>query len=185
VTARAALRFATSNPGKLREASALLHVPVEPIAIELEEIQASTVEAISLHKLQQAIAAAGGPVFVEDVALGFDALGGFPGPYVKWLLDAAGGEGVGRIASGLKDARGAAICHLSYWDGSDVHSFAGACRGRLLAEPRGSGGFGWDAWFLPDGHDRTYAEMSEAEKARVSHRARAYERFRAYLVSLA
>ena len=78
-----ALRFVTSNPGKLREAAALLPVPIDALDVDLDEIQASTVEEISLHKLEQARRLVDGPVFVEDVALGFDALGGFPGPYVK------------------------------------------------------------------------------------------------------
>lgn len=179
------LRFATSNPGKLREARALLPIPIEPLRIDLEEIQAATIEAISIHKLEQARRVSDGPVFVEDVALGFDALGGFPGPYVKWLLRCAGGDGIGRIAAGLSDAAGSAVCQLAVWDGEEVRTFRGECRGRLLAAPRGSGGFGWDAWFEPEGHALTYAEMNEVEKSRVSHRGRAYARLSAFLSSRA
>jgi non-canonical purine NTP pyrophosphatase (RdgB/HAM1 family) len=183
VTRGARLRFVTSNPGKLREARALLPVPIDALEIDLEEIQAPTIETISLHKLEQARRQVDGPVFVEDVALGFDALGGFPGPYVKWLLAAAGGEGLGRIAAGLDDAGATAVCHLAMWDGSMVRSFVGECHGRLLAFPRGSAGFGWDAWFQPDGQPLTYAEMTPESKAETSHRARAYALFAAHLLS--
>lgn len=180
---REPLRFATSNPGKLREARELLHVPIEPIDTEIEEIQAGSIAEIALHKLDQARRLVPGPVFVEDVALGFDSLGGFPGPYVKWLIRASGGEGVGKIAAGLDDTRGAAICHLAFWDGETARSFVGECRGRLLAAPRGVGGFGWDAWFLPDGETLTYAEMTSEAKAKVSHRAKAYRLFAEFLLS--
>jgi len=180
-----ALRFATSNPGKLREARALLPVEIEALEVDLQEIQAPTIEQISLYKLENAKRCCDGPLFVEDVALGFDSLGGFPGPYVKWLLGAAGGAGIGRIAAGLSDPSGTAVCHLAYWDGEAARSFVGECKGRLLAEPRGSGGFGWDAWFEPEGLRKTYAEMTEAEKAGVSHRGRAYALFSAFLASSA
>ena len=185
MTAGQPFRFATSNAGKLREARALLPVPIEALEVDLQEIQGASIEAISLHKLDQARRLVAGPVFVEDVGLGFDALGGFPGPYVKWLLSAAGGAGVGRIAAGLPDTTGSAVCHLAVWDGDSMRSFVGECRGRLLAEPRGTGGFGWDPWFEPQGSSLTYAEMSEAEKSRISHRAKAYSMFSAFLSSRA
>jgi non-canonical purine NTP pyrophosphatase (RdgB/HAM1 family) len=185
VTLGGTLRFVTSNQGKLREARSLLSIPIESLEIDLEEIQAPTIEAISLHKLEQARRHLDGPLFVEDVALGFDALGGFPGPYVKWLLGAAGGEGIGRIAAGLSDRSGSAVCQLALWDGATVRTFQGECRGQLLAAPRGSGGFGWDAWFEPEGQSLTYAEMGEAEKSRVSHRGRAYALLSEFLSSRA
>lgn len=177
------LRFATSNTAKLREARTLLPVTVEALEIDFEEIQAASIAPISLSKLEQARRQVDGPVFVEDVALGFDALGGFPGPYIRWLLAASGGQGLGRIAAGLEDAGGSAICHLAVWDGEEIRSFQGECRGRILTEPRGAGGFGWDAWFLPDGELLTYAEMSAEDKSRVSHRARAYDQFSRLLSS--
>jgi len=173
--------FVTSNPGKLREARSLLPVPIENLAVDLDEIQSVSVKEVSLHKLAQARRHVDGPVFVEDVALGFDALGGFPGPFVKWLVASAGGAGVGKIAAGLEQSTGSAICSIAAWDGEAVHTFIGECRGILLSEPRGTAGFGWDAWFQPEGHTLTYAEMSVDEKSKVSHRALAYAKFVAHL----
>ncbi len=183
MTSSPLLHFVTSNPGKLKEARSLLPVPVEGIDLDLVEIQSSSLELISLQKLAQARLHVDGPVFVEDVALGFNALGGFPGPYVKWLLTAAGGVGLGSIAAGLGDTSALATCHLAYWNGSTVRSFVGECRGRIVSSARGKSGFGWDAWFLPDGRQLTYAEMSEAEKATISHRAMAYAQLSAFLLS--
>lgn len=176
------LRFATSNPGKLSEARTLLPIPVEPVDVDLDEIQAPTIERITIRKLETVRQVTDGPVFVEDVALGFEDLGGFPGPYVKWLLEAAGGEGLARIAKGLGRALARATCHVAYWDGECVRSFVGECEGRVVTEARGDRGFGWDAWFEPVGHRVTFAEMAPGEKSRCSHRSRAYEKFAAFLL---
>ena len=61
------------------------------------------------------------------------------------------------------------------------HQFEGIIEGQILQEPRGTGGFGYDPVFLPDGHDRTFAEMSIEEKNGMSHRSRALAKMLAYL----
>ena len=177
------LHFATSNQNKLREAQLLLGRDIEALDVDLVEIQAATIEEIASRKLSEARALVDGPLFVEDVALGFDQLGGFPGPYVKWLLKSTGGAGVGRIASSLDDTRATAVCAIAFWDGAREHSFVGQSAGTILVQPRGSGGFGWDAWFLSVDCGLTFAEMDVDEKVRVSHRGEAYRRFRKFLES--
>ncbi|WP_018617699.1 RdgB/HAM1 family non-canonical purine NTP pyrophosphatase [Spirosoma luteum] len=62
-----------------------------------------------------------------------------------------------------------------------THQFEGRIAGQILTEPRGSGGFGYDPVFQPDGHNRTFAEMSEEEKNGMSHRSRALAKMIAYL----
>ncbi|WP_338873498.1 RdgB/HAM1 family non-canonical purine NTP pyrophosphatase [Spirosoma sp. SC4-14] len=61
------------------------------------------------------------------------------------------------------------------------HQFEGIVEGQLLTETRGTGGFGYDPLFLPDGYDRTFAEMSIEEKNAISHRSRALTKMVAYL----
>ncbi len=61
------------------------------------------------------------------------------------------------------------------------HQFEGIINGQILTEPRGTGGFGYDPIFLPDGYDRTFAEMSIDEKGLISHRAQALAKMIAYL----
>lgn len=177
------LHFATSNKSKLREARLLLGRDIERLGVDLVEIQAASSEEIASHKLTQARLMVDGPVFVEDVALGFDQLGGFPGPYVKWLLQSSGGAGVGRIAGSLDDPRATAVCAIAFWDGGREHSFVGRSAGTVLALPRGVRGFGWDAWFLWGDSGLTFAEMNDDEKGRVSHRGEAYRLFREFLES--
>ena len=65
-----------------------------------------------------------------------------------------------------------------------VATVEGVTRGTILESPRGSGGFGYDALFLPDGHERTYAEMSSDEKNAVSHRGKASNRARALVLDM-
>ncbi|MGK2858754.1 MAG: non-canonical purine NTP pyrophosphatase [Thermoanaerobaculia bacterium] len=183
IAGRPLIRFATSNANKAEEARRLLGVAVEPVHLALEEIQAATLEEIVIAKLERARLSFDGPLLVEDVALGFDALGGFPGPYVKWLLEAAGGEGLATIARSLGSCRAAARCALAFWNGSSVSLFVGETAGEIITEPRGQGGFGWDAWFLAEASGRTYAEMTGPEKDEISHRGKAFALLRRFLSS--
>lgn len=168
------LVFVSSNPNKAIEAERILGAPLLRVDLSLPEIQASTLEEITRHKLELARTRGYHRLIVEDVSLGFDELGNFPGPYIHWLLKAAGGRGLGAIAYALRDPSALARCCVGYFDGEAIRLLVGETRGRILVQPRGESGFGWDAWFLPDGETLTYAEMDGAAKDAVSHRGRAY-----------
>ena len=175
------LILVSSNPNKGIEAERILGMPLLRVSLTLPEIQAATVEEIAWFKLEAARAKGHHRLIVEDVSLGFDELGNFPGPYVRWLLEAAGGKGLAAIAYALNNRSARAQCCVAYWDGEQGHIFAGECTGEVLVEARGKGSFGWDAWFQPKGSSKTYAEMSDAEKDRVSHRGEAYRKLAAHL----
>ena len=168
------LILVSSNPNKGIEAERILGVPILRVSISLPEIQAETVEEITRYKLEVARSKGYHRLVVEDVSLGFDALGNFPGPYVRWLLEAAGGKGLGAIAYALLNRSALAQCCVAYWDGRDPYLFTGRTEGEILVEPRGEQKFGWDAWFQPRGSKKTFAEMSAEEKDQVSHRGKAY-----------
>ena len=177
------LILVSSNPNKGVEAERLLSIPLIRVALEIPEIQAATVEEITRHKLEAAIAKYPGRLIVEDVSLGFDALGNFPGPYVRWLIEAAGGEGLGAIARSLANRAAKAQCCVGYWNGTEVTTFLGETGGEILPEARGRGHFGWDAWFLPSGSTGTFAEMTNEEKDAVSHRGKAYRLLAAHVAA--
>jgi non-canonical purine NTP pyrophosphatase (RdgB/HAM1 family) len=177
------LILVSSNPNKGIEAERILGVPLLRVSISLPEIQAASVEEITRYKLEVARSRGYNRMVVEDVALGFDELGNFPGPYVRWLLEAAGGKGLAAIAYALNNRAACAQCCVAYWDGREGHVFNGECNGEVLVEPRGAQNFGWDAWFLPRGSKKTYAEMSPDEKDRVSHRGEAYRKLAAHLAA--
>ncbi|HSI90859.1 MAG TPA: non-canonical purine NTP pyrophosphatase, partial [Adhaeribacter sp.] len=63
----------------------------------------------------------------------------------------------------------------------DFHDFEGVVEGTIITAPRGTHGFGYDAVFVPEGYDKTFAEMSAEEKNAISHRSRAIEKLVAYL----
>lgn len=170
----APLVFVSSNPKKAIEAERILGIPLLRVDLALPEIQAATVEEITRHKLELARSRGHGRIIVEDVSLGFTELGGFPGPYIRWLLEAAGGKALGAIAFALRDRTALARCCVGFFDQEDIRILIGVVEGEILVEPRGDAGFGWDAWFLPSGSAHTYAEMTPAEKDATSHRGKAY-----------
>lgn len=175
------LIFVSSNPNKAIEAERILGVPLLRVSIVLPEIQAAGVEEITRNKLEVARTKGYNRLIVEDVSLGFDELGNFPGPYVRWLLEAAGGKGLAAIAYALNNRAAKAECCVAYWNGTKGEIFCGVAEGEILVEPRGEHHFGWDAWFQPRGSNKTFAEMTPEEKDRVSHRGDAYRKLSAYL----
>ncbi|HEV7242118.1 MAG TPA: non-canonical purine NTP pyrophosphatase [Thermoanaerobaculia bacterium] len=168
------LILVSTNPNKGIEAERILGTPVLRVALSLPEIQAATVEDVTRHKLEVARTKGYSRLIVEDVSLGFDELGNFPGPYVRWLLEAAGGKGLAAIAYALNNRAAKAQCCVGYWNGREVKVFLGEVQGEILVLPRGERQFGWDAWFQPRDSQKTFAEMTAEEKDAISHRGLAY-----------
>jgi non-canonical purine NTP pyrophosphatase (RdgB/HAM1 family) len=175
------LILVSTNPNKGLEAERILGMSLLRVALTMPEIQAATVEEITRHKLEVARTKGYHRLIVEDVSLGFDELGNFPGPYVRWLLEAAGGKGLAAIAYALNNRAARAQCCVAYWNGSEGKIFLGECRGEILVQPRGDQHFGWDAWFQPGGSQKTFAEMTAEEKDSLSHRGNAYRQLAAHL----
>tara|TARA_B110000037_G_C17057355_1_gene480368 strand:+ start:375 stop:986 length:612 start_codon:yes stop_codon:yes gene_type:complete len=115
----------------------------------------------------------------DDSGLTVDFLDGAPGVYsARYAGEGASDcDNLNKLMSVLEDVgqREAAFeCHLSLLskDG-EYYAFSGKCSGRISEEKRGNDGFGYDPVFVPEGHDRSFAEMSGEEKAELSHRGRA------------
>jgi len=125
VADRDALILVSTNPNKAIEAERILGLPLLRVSISLPEIQAVGVEEITRYKLDVARTKGYHRLIVEDGSLGFDELGNFPGPYVKWLLEAAGGKGLAAIAYALNNRAAKAQCCVAYWDGVQGHIFHG------------------------------------------------------------
>lgn len=174
------LVFVTSRAEKAKEAERL-GFAVERLALDLPEPQALDPSRIVEEKAKTAYAALSRPVLVEDSGLLLDAWGGFPGALVKWLEKSAGVAAIPRMLDAFDDRRATAVCAIAYTDGGEIVSSRGETRGAIAPAPRGSNGFGWDTIFVPEGDVRTFAEMSGADKDRVSHRRRAWEALAARL----
>ena len=177
------LAFVTSSPHKHREAEAILGVALERVALDLSEPQGLDVVAVAREKARAAFAALGRPVLVEDTALELAALGGFPGPLIRWLLEAAGPAAIARMLDGFPDRGARARCAAVAWDGARERLGVGDVAGTIARRPAGAGGFGWDVVFVPEwGRGRSYAEMAPAEKNARSHRALAFAALRRELL---
>ena len=171
---RPALLFVTGNPGKLAEARRLAGAAIESIAVDLPEIQSLDFEEVLHEKARSAWAAVGRPLVVEEAGLELAAWNGFPGPLVRWMLDAVGAEGIARTAIALGDPRARAVAILAWTDGEKTILAHGAVSGTMTLPPRGDHGFGFDPVFLPDGSERTFGELEGADKDRFSHRGKAW-----------
>ncbi|WP_336036138.1 RdgB/HAM1 family non-canonical purine NTP pyrophosphatase [Halobacterium yunchengense] len=168
------LRFATTNPGKVREAEEYLDgvYDVEQHDYDYVEVQSSDLAEIAARGAEDAFEAGGDdvPVIVDDAGLFVRGLDGFPGPYSSYVEDTLGVERVWQLAEGLDDRRAAFRCVVAFADGDTTETFAGSVQGTLVA-PRGDGGFGYDPIFEHGGE--TFAEMGTDRKNALSHRGRA------------
>ncbi|MEM8934501.1 MAG: non-canonical purine NTP pyrophosphatase, partial [Acidobacteriota bacterium] len=164
----------TSNENKALEVERILGIRPPIAALDLPEIQEMDIRAIVEEKARDAYRHLGRPVVVEEVGFYLDALGGFPGPLVKWMLQTVGAAGIARTALALDEPNAVARCLLAHYDGDRLTVASGEAPGILIAEARGGQGFGWDPYFVAEGGDRTYAELDGAEKDRIGHRGRAW-----------
>jgi non-canonical purine NTP pyrophosphatase (RdgB/HAM1 family) len=170
------LAFVSSSANKHREVEAILGARVERIALDLPEPQGLDVAAVVRAKARLAYATLARPVLVEDTALELAALGGFPGPLVRWLLEAAGPAAIARMLDPFADRNARARCAAVVCDGGRSWLGVGTVDGTIVREPRGDNGFGWDVVFAPEwGGGRTYAELPDEEKNARSHRRLALE----------
>jgi len=163
----------TGRPEKALEAQRL-GFPLERVDLDLPEPQALEPAQVAEAKARAAFERLGRAVLVEDSGLAVEAWGGFPGALVKWLEKSARLEGIARMLDPFPDRSARAVCAIVYFDGEILHAARGVAEGSIAPSPRGTEGFGWDALFVPEGGNRTFAEMTPAEKDRFSHRGKAW-----------
>ncbi len=153
------------------------NVPFETTSYEKFEIRSDDVEQIARAAALRAADVFGRPVVVDDTGLFIDALNGFPRAYPAFVLDTIGRRGILRLMEGVEDRTARFVTAVGYSDGTMVKTFVGEMKGVIALEERGTGGFGYDPIFVPEGFDRTYAELSFEEKVSISHRTRAFTAF--------
>lgn len=192
------LVIATHNPGKLAEMRELL-APYGIEAISAGELglaepdeTGDSFQANARIKAEAAAKAAQLPAFADDSGLAVDALDGAPGIYsARWAGDAKDFAGAMARIERLLQERGAtaperrtahfvsALCVA--WPDGHIEEVEARADGTLVWPPRGTAGFGYDPVFLPEGHSRTFGEMTSIEKhglpplgLGLSHRAKAF-----------
>ncbi len=177
------IMFVTTNKHKVEEVQTLLpHYKVTMIDLQLPELQASQ-DDIVLAKASAACLELNKPVVVDDTGFYINALGGMPGEYAAHFIKALGTEKIGRITSIFDDKSVIFKTCVAYAEpGKKPLVFVGEVIGTILDKPRGGNhGFGYDPLFVPDGHAKTYAEMTTEEKNRISQRQQAFLKLAAYL----
>jgi XTP/dITP diphosphohydrolase len=187
-----AIVLATRNAHKLREFSRLLpDVALEPLpaAVELPPETGTTFAENALEKARAASAATGLPALADDSGIEAEALGGAPGVYSARYAGPAATDGENRDKLRAEAPPGSGlryVCVVAYVaPGEEPRLATGYCAGRMADAPRGEGGFGYDPLFVPDEGDgtRTMAELSDAEKDRISHRGHAAREAAAWLAA--
>lgn len=171
----------TGNLGKVAEATRFLGLPIEHVALDIEEIQSLDPKHVAGNKAAQAFALLNRPVLVEDVSFVIHALGTLPGPFIKWFEQELGHEGICRLADGTDRACTASVTY-AFHDGTDIHFFEGDMRGRVADHPTGERSFGWASIFVPEGMEKTYAELSDEEQEPLAMRKKALKNLHEHLL---
>lgn len=184
---------ATRNANKLRELRRLLAgLDLDVLALEefdgLQEVEetGATFEENARLKALSYTRQTGLPCVADDSGLEVEALDGAPGVYSsRYAGPGADGRALcskllGELADVPDEGRAARFrCAVALGaEGRIVLTSEGRAQGRIIREMRGSNGFGYDPVFVPDGYDKTFAEMRPQEKDSISHRAKALSQLR-------
>lgn len=186
--------FATNNAHKLEELREILGAQFQ--VLSLKEIgchddipeTADTLEGNAEIKARYVKEHYGYDCFADDTGLEVTALGGAPGVYsARYAGPAhdskANVELLMKNMEGVDD-RSARFCTvIALIEGDRLSFMTGIVNGTIITEQRGNDGFGYDPIFMPDGFNTTFAEMSMHEKNKISHRGRAVEKLKNYLLS--
>lgn len=185
--------FATNNLNKIREINNILGKSIKLLSlkdINLEEDipeNEATLEGNALHKARHVFRVTGKNVFADDTGLEVEALNGRPGVHsARFAGEKKDSEAnIDKLLSLLenetnRNARFRTVIALIYEN--KEYLFEGIAKGKIINERRGSGGFGYDPVFIPEGKKLTFAEMKLDDKNKVSHRARAFGNLREFLL---
>jgi XTP/dITP diphosphohydrolase len=182
------LVLATRNQGKVAELQRILDdvelLDAEEAGVPDVEETGDTFADNALLKARAAVAASGLPAIADDSGLSVASLGGEPGVRSARYAGAHGDDEANlRLVlermegQAQRSARFVCAAALVAPDGREW-VVEGTVEGKLITEPRGTGGFGYDPIFVPEGEQRTTAEMSPHEKDAISHRGKAFRALR-------
>lgn len=186
------LVFATNNAHKLAEVQAVLgagYTLLTPrdcgVTEEIPETR-NTLEGNASQKAHYLYDRTGADCFADDTGLEVEALGGAPGVHsARYATDghdfAANNRLLLKNLEGEENRRARFRTVISLILSGKEHRFEGIVEGRIIDRETGHEGFGYDPLFIPDGYDRTFAQMTAEEKNTVSHRARAVRALAAFL----
>lgn len=189
------LVFATNNKNKIIEIQQLLPKSIEIISLEsigcLEDIPetAETIEGNAILKANYVTAKYGYNCFADDTGLEVEALNGAPGVYSARYAGEQkdADDNMAKLLKELanksnRNAQFKTVIALNI--NGQHHTFTGIAKGKITLEKTGNQGFGYDPIFIPEGQNRTFAELSLQEKGAISHRGKATEQLLEHLKKL-
>jgi len=175
------LTFITGNEHKAKQMSRYLGFPLAHHKLDLIEIQSLSLEEIIEHKVKQAYDILKVPVIVDDSSIVFDALNGLPGPFIKYFLQSVDPQQMCDMAHALPTQGAVAAAIIGYYDGKEFKSFLSEVKGKISKQPSGTNGFGFDAFFIPEGFEKPRGELNDEEYDQTSPRKYAAEKFEEYI----
>ncbi|HEX9594815.1 MAG TPA: non-canonical purine NTP pyrophosphatase [Candidatus Saccharimonadales bacterium] len=174
--------FITGNQRKADYLSKYLSHPVDHVKLDLDEIQSLNLKEIVEHKVSQAYEQIKKPVIVEDVSLEFAALGGLPGPFIRYFIENVDLETICSMIDG-KSRKATARCVFGYFDGTNMDFFEGSLDGEIAKSPSGENGYGFDNIFIPQGYTVTRASLAEADDQKTYMQIKPFKKLKDYLKS--
>lgn len=186
------LVFATNNAHKLEEIASILGEKIELLSLkdigctaDIPET-ADTLQGNAIQKAEYIHYHYGFDCFADDTGLEVEALDGAPGVFsARYAGDGHNSEAnMQKLLQNLQGVENrkaqfrTVICLIL--DGKQ-HLFEGICKGEIIKEKRGSAGFGYDPIFVPEGYNESFAQLGNAVKNKISHRAKAVEMLCKYL----
>lgn len=172
--------FITGNQNKADYVARYLGHPIKHEKVDLDELQSLDLHEIVRHKVRQAYRIVKKPVMVEDAALEFKALGGLPGPFIKFFLDSMSLKDIAGLVDG-KDRSAITRCVVGYYDGTDEKYFEGFATGTVPEHPKEAGGYGFDPLFMHDGYDVSRSEMKQEDHDRTYFEIKPFGKLKEYL----
>lgn len=181
------LYLITSNPSKYQEIKKVLsssHIKVKRLDIDIPEIKSLDPQTVITDKIQKAFAIIKKPVMVDDTGIFFHGYKNFPGTISRFVFLTLGFKGIFKLITHHQPA--VLKSYVGYLDKTlkKPKIFIGICRGKLIKKIKGPRRtkMPYDNIFIPDGEQKTFAEMGISGKQKYDHRSKAVRKLAKYLI---
>ncbi len=159
--------FASNNEYKSKELLDIINpelpeaMEIRPLKMKIEEIQSSDAEKIIWDKAVKAFSKVRRPLFVGHTGLYIEHFGNLPGGLTQIVWESLQADKFCEFFGRTGNTAAVARTIVGYCDGRSIKTFEGEVRGRIAGEPRGDRSFQWDCVFIPEGYDKTFAELGD------------------------
>lgn len=162
------IRFISNNPFKIREIKQMFEhsfINIIPVDYKIKEIQTEDIQDIVKDKVKKAFDKIGRHLIVEHTGLYIKNMQGLPGGLTQIFWDKLGADQFSSLFGQTENPILEAKTVIAYCDTKKIHFFEGVIKGICASKPRGSRKFQWDCIFIPDGYDKTFAELGDEKES--------------------